>query len=107
MFDLKGKTAVVDRRREGHRRGHGEAVREQAGAKVECSTSTGGCDVTDEAQVKRRLRSRLGGIDILVNNAGRAVRKSAVESAADDWDAVIELNLTGALPLLAHRRIPS
>jgi NAD(P)-dependent dehydrogenase (short-subunit alcohol dehydrogenase family) len=29
-----------------------------------------------------------------VNNAGRAIRKRAVEVAKEDWDAVIELNLT-------------
>ena len=52
-----------------------------------------GCDVTDEQQVEKAF-ARIGGIDILVNNAGRAVRKTAVEVKKEDWDAVLELNLT-------------
>jgi NAD(P)-dependent dehydrogenase (short-subunit alcohol dehydrogenase family) len=52
-----------------------------------------GCDVTEEDQVREAF-AKIGGPDILVNNAGRAVRKSAVEVKREDWDAVLELNLT-------------
>jgi NAD(P)-dependent dehydrogenase (short-subunit alcohol dehydrogenase family) len=92
MFDLKDRTAVVT----GGAKGIGAATAKllrEAGARVEVLDLSTGCDVTDEAQVKNAFAG-IGGLDILVNNAGRAIRKSAVEVAKEDWDAVIELNLT-------------
>jgi len=37
----------------------------------------------------------LGGLDALVNNAGANLRKSATEVTAQDWDAVMDVNLRG------------
>jgi NAD(P)-dependent dehydrogenase (short-subunit alcohol dehydrogenase family) len=102
MFDLEDKTAVVT----GGAKGIGAATAKllrEAGARVEVLDISTGCDVTEEAQVSAAF-SRIGTLDILVNNAGRAIRKSAVEVPKEEWDAVIELNLT-ALVLcsrLAH-----
>jgi NAD(P)-dependent dehydrogenase (short-subunit alcohol dehydrogenase family) len=92
MLDLRNKTAVVT----GGAKGIGAATAKllrEAGARVEVLDVSTGCDVTDEAQVSGAF-SRLGTLDILVNNAGRAIRKSAVEVPKEEWDAVIELNLT-------------
>jgi NAD(P)-dependent dehydrogenase (short-subunit alcohol dehydrogenase family) len=102
MFDLKGRTAVVT----GGAKGIGAATArlfEQSGAKVEILDIVSGCDVTDEEQVRKAL-ARIGAFDILVNNAGRAVRKSAVEVKKEDWDAVLDLNLTATFlcSRLAH-----
>ena len=92
MMNFKGKTAVVT----GGAKGIGAATAkrlEDCGARVEVLDIERGCDVSDEGAVKAAFE-RLGGLDILVNNAGRAVRKSAVEVKREDWDAVIDLNLT-------------
>ena len=92
MFDLKGKTAVVT----GGAKGIGAAtVRlfEQAGATVHVLDIESGCDVTNEGQVKSAFE-KIRDIDILVNNAGRAARKPAVELSAQEWDEVIDLNVT-------------
>ena len=102
MFDLKNKIAVVT----GGAKGIGAATvkaMQSAGARVEVLDLERGCDVTDEAKVKQALE-RIGAVDILVNNAGRAVRKSAVEVKKEEWDAVLDLNLTATFlcSRLAH-----
>ena len=38
----------------------------------------------------------LGPIDILINNAGIAVTRPVLEQTEEDWNSVIEVNLTGA-----------
>ena len=92
IFELQDKTAVVT----GGAKGIGAATVEllkQAGARVEVLDIETGCDVTDEAQVSHAF-ARLGALDILVNNAGRAIRKNAVQVSREEWQSVMDLNLT-------------
>jgi NAD(P)-dependent dehydrogenase (short-subunit alcohol dehydrogenase family) len=37
----------------------------------------------------------LGGLDVLVNNAGVPLRKAAIDVSPDDWDTVMQTNVTG------------
>src|ERR1700730_2351123 len=56
-------------------------------------------DVADAAQTKagfRQAAERLGRLDILVNNAAITRDALAVRMKADDWEAVLRTNLTGA-----------
>jgi len=93
---FKEKIAVVT----GGAKGIGAATAkllEKAGARVEVLDIERGHDVTKEETIKDAfadIQKRCGAIDILVNNAGRAVRKSAVEVKKEEWEAVLELNLT-------------
>lgn len=91
-LSLNGKTAVVT----GGAKGIGAAtarILQESGAAVEVLDLETGCDVTKEEAVRKAFE-RIGAIDILVNNAGRAVRRTAVEVKKEEWDAVIELNLS-------------
>ena len=92
-LSLNGKTAVVT----GGAKGIGAAtarILQQSGAAVEVLDLETGCDVTNEEAVRNAFE-RIGALDILVNNAGRAVRRTAIEVKKEEWDAVIDLNLTG------------
>ena len=106
LMSLEGKIAVVT----GGAKGIGAATArtlERAGARVavfDLSTNpaTGSAvvfalDITNEVDVKdafARVSDELGGIDILVNNAGRVARKPAVDLPVEEWQAVLDVNLT-------------
>ncbi len=54
-------------------------------------------DITNEAAVDATfatVAARYGRIDILVNNAGIALRRPTVKLSREDWQAVIDVNLT-------------
>ena len=56
-------------------------------------------DVADAAQIEaafRQARERFGKIEILVNNAGIARDRLLLRMKREDWDAVLNTNLTGA-----------
>lgn len=56
-------------------------------------------DVADAAQIERafgQARERFGKIEILVNNAGITRDNLAIRMKREDWDAVLQTNLTGA-----------
>jgi NAD(P)-dependent dehydrogenase (short-subunit alcohol dehydrogenase family) len=56
-------------------------------------------DVREPASIAAavsNIESALGPIDILVNNSGTALQKLALETTAEDWDAVVNVNLKGA-----------
>ena len=106
-FKLAGKVAIVT----GGAKGIGAATAKllkKAGARVTVLDITSGCDVTDEKQVTQAFAEterQFGGIDILVNNAGRAARKPATELSREEWQSVLELNLT-ALFLCSRAVMP-
>jgi NAD(P)-dependent dehydrogenase (short-subunit alcohol dehydrogenase family) len=72
------------------------------------------CDVRDAAAVDAffaQVAARFGGIDVLINNAGVGVGRPVAELSHDEWNRIIDTNLTGvfhcckaALPYLRQRQ---
>jgi NAD(P)-dependent dehydrogenase (short-subunit alcohol dehydrogenase family) len=55
-------------------------------------------DVTDEHSVEVAMQAvaqRSGRIDCLFNNAGLAIRKPSMDLSLEDWNKVLDVNLTG------------
>lgn len=121
IFDLSGKTALIT----GSSGGLGFAMARglaQAGAQVilhgrnqdklhesHSALSNEGFnvlkisfDITDEAAIEKALGDLKDDgvyVDILVNNAGMQLRKPLVELTRNEWDTVINTNLSSAFLL--------
>ena len=116
-FSLQGQTAIIT----GGARGIGAAVAKgmaQSGAHIalfdrdadavhelakqlsEQGFTAHGymVDVTDEHSIEAAMQAvveRSGRIDCLFNNAGLAIRKPSLELSVEDWQKVLDVNLTG------------
>ena len=65
-------------------------------------------DVADEnqvASVEREVRSQFGAISILINNAGMNLRKPITDFSLQEWNRVIDTNLTSVF-LMCRAFVP-
>jgi 2-dehydro-3-deoxy-D-gluconate 5-dehydrogenase len=75
-----------------------QAIAEATGRRTELVTA----DLADRGAADRMIDTaiaRFGRVDILVNNAGIIRRRPAAEHSDEDWDAVLEVDLTNVFRL--------
>jgi 2-dehydro-3-deoxy-D-gluconate 5-dehydrogenase len=128
QFKLDGRVALVT----GSSAGLGQAIAialAEAGAAVACHGNTRSPDATCEvisklgrtvlsvtgdlaktetpAELTTKVIEKFGRLDILVNNAGTIRRAPAVDYSAEDWNTVIQVNLSAVFRLaqLAGRQM--
>ena len=74
------------------------AAAEELSASLGARAAAAACDVRDEGQVEAAVAqavSRFGRLDYMVNNAGYLIFAPVVETAAEDWRAILDVNVTG------------
>ena len=79
-------------------RAEAEAAAKQIAETNHCRTLGLQADVTNAAEIAKtveRAIQELGSIDILVNNAGINIRQPTVDLPLEDWQKVLDINLTG------------
>jgi len=99
-----GAKVVISARNEGEVAAVGKRLLEGHPKRV----ATHACDVRLEAQVEALFKAAdraFGGVDFLVNNAGVGLFKNLEEMTLEEWNRVIETNLTGVF-LCSRAAIP-
>jgi 3-oxoacyl-[acyl-carrier protein] reductase len=102
MFDLSGKTALVT--------GASGGIGNQIARTLHAAGANVGLAGTRESvlqalaegatELAAKAETAMGGLDILVNNAGITRDGLAMRMKDEDWDAVLEVNLTSGFRLI-------
>ncbi|CCN73651.1 SDR family oxidoreductase [Vibrio nigripulchritudo] len=109
-FSNEGATVVIAERDGKLGKESAASIQNETGNPVVCITT----DISDTDSVSAMVKetsSLFGSVDILVNNAGIAVFKEPLDTAQDDWDLCMKVDLEGAwycckavLPFMLEKR---
>jgi len=83
----------------------GQRAAEEIEAATDATVRAYEADVTDEAQVEALVDATVdefGGLDVLVNNAGITVHAPAEEMTVEQFQRVVDVNLTGTFRCAKH-----
>ncbi|WP_201292969.1 SDR family NAD(P)-dependent oxidoreductase [Halobacterium bonnevillei] len=92
-FAAEGANVVTNSRAEERAADTAEAIREAGGNAVAAEA-----DVSDKADVEALVEAAVeeyGSLDVMVNNAGTTVEKHVFDQTPEDWQHVLDVNLTG------------
>ena len=98
IFAQAGAEVMLAARHENELQATAEEIRRASGARVEYAV----VDMTrrsDVAHLAERAVATLGKVDILVNNAGANLPQAIDAIRDEDWDRLVELNLTSCMAL--------
>ena len=101
MFAAEGAKVVLAARRKAMLDEIAAGIEKQGGTALAVAT-----DVTKEADVIalfEAAKEKFGRVDVLINNAGVPNFKPTEEMSLADWQAVVDLNLTGAFRAAGKR----
>jgi NAD(P)-dependent dehydrogenase (short-subunit alcohol dehydrogenase family) len=117
LFDLSGRVAVVTGASSGLGRSFARSLAEAGATVVAAARRTDrlqdlardvpgiitiGCDVTDAGDRDRLIAAASetnGAVDVLVNNAGRPGTSDALSESAEQFDALLDVNLASIFHL--------
>lgn len=98
VFAQAGAELFICSRKEESIRAAAEEIHRKTGSRVECTAA----DMVRREDVDRLAAEslhRMGKVDILVNNAGWNIPQAIDEIKDQDWDYLVELNLTSVMRL--------
>ena len=98
IFAQAGASLVISSRHENELQAAAEEIRRTTAARVEYAVA----DMTRRDDVRRLAATAvaaLGKVDILVNNAGSNIPQAIDQIRDEDWDRLVELNLTSCMAL--------
>ncbi len=92
-FADEGANVVTNSRSQDRAEDTAEAIREAGGSAVAAEA-----DVSEKADVEALVQAAVdefGSLDVMVNNAGTTVEKHVFDQTPEDWQRVLDVNLTG------------
>lgn len=104
-FHEAGADVVLNHPDKGNTRADAEDLASELNSTRPDSALAAAADVSDEGQVAAMMKAARewrGGIDFLVNNAAIIRDRTISKMSREEWDAVLEVNLTGVFLCCQH-----
>lgn len=104
-FHAAGATVVLNHPDLGTTRADAQRLAADLNAARADSADVSAADVSDPLAVQRMMQdtqARRGGIDFLINNAAILRDRTVANMSAEEWQAVVDVNLTGVFHCCKH-----